>query len=132
VSTWILTLVHRRAVDLVRRQARFNTLPDQLAVMAPRAESAEDDVAVRETRREAQAALSTLSSAQREVLELAYWGGLSQSEIAAALGIPSGTVKSRTFTALARLREALGPTVGTGQPGRLTDYYSALSQRTTS
>jgi RNA polymerase sigma factor (sigma-70 family) len=132
VSTWILTLVHRRAVDLVRRQARFNTLPDQLEVMAPRAESAEDDVAVRETRREAQAALSTLSSAQREVLELAYWGGLSQSEIAAALGIPSGTVKSRTFTALARLREALGPTVGTGQPGRLTDYYSALSQRTTS
>jgi RNA polymerase sigma-70 factor, ECF subfamily len=117
VSTWILTLVHRRAVDLVRRQARFNALPDQLEVMAPPAESTEDDVALREARREAQAALSTLSRAEREVLELAYWGGLTQSEIAAALGIPSGTVKSRTFTALARLREALGPTVGTGRPG---------------
>lgn len=109
-STWILTLVHRRAVDHVRRQARFNALPDRLEVMARQtvAGSTDDDVALREARREAQAALATLTSAQREVLELAYWGGLTQSEIATALGIPSGTVKSRTFTALARLREALG------------------------
>jgi RNA polymerase sigma-70 factor (ECF subfamily) len=109
-STWILTLVHRRAVDLVRRQARFNALPDQLEAMAPQAVSAEstdDDVALREARSKVQAALATLSRAEREVLELAYWGGLAQSEIATALGIPSGTVKSRTFSALARLREAL-------------------------
>ncbi len=109
-STWILTLVHRRAVDLVRSQARFNALPDQLEVMAPQAvvaESADDDVALREARREVRAALATLSSAEREVLDLAYWGGLTQSEIATALGIPPGTVKSRTFNALARLREAL-------------------------
>ena len=102
--------MHRRAVDLVRRQSRFNALPDQLEVMAPQAvvsESAEDDVELREARREVQAALATLSSAEREVLDLAYWGGLTQSEIATALGIPSGTVKSRTFSALARLREAL-------------------------
>ena len=71
------------------------------------AESADDDVALREARREIQAALATLPSAEREVLDLAYWGGLSQSEIATALGIPSGTVKSRTFSALARLREVL-------------------------
>jgi RNA polymerase sigma factor (sigma-70 family) len=110
-STWILTLVHRRAVDVVRRQASFNTLPDRLDLMAPRAvdaESIDEDIALREVRREVQAALSTLSSGKREVLELAYWGGLTQSEIAAALGIPPGTVKSRTFTALARLGEALG------------------------
>jgi RNA polymerase sigma-70 factor (ECF subfamily) len=110
-STWILTLVHRRAVDVARRQASFNALPDRLEVIAPRAAlagSTDDDVALREVRREARAALSTLSRAEQEVLELAYWGGLSQSEIAAALGIPPGTVKSRTFTALARLREALG------------------------
>jgi RNA polymerase sigma factor (sigma-70 family) len=110
-SAWILTLVHRRAVDVVRRQASFKALPDRLEVMAPRAvdaESIDDEIALRKVRREVQAALSTLSSGEREVLELAYWGGLTQSEIAAALGIPPGTVKSRTFTALARLREALG------------------------
>jgi RNA polymerase sigma-70 factor, ECF subfamily len=109
-STWILTLVHRRAVDLVRRQARFNALPDQLEEVAAQAvvtESADDDVELREARREVQAALATLSTAEREVLDLAYWGGLTQSEIATALGIPPGTVKSRTFSALRRLRDAL-------------------------
>ncbi len=109
-STWILTLVHRRAVDLVRRQARFSELPEQLGVIAPQAvvaESADDDVVLREARGEVQAALATLSQAEREVLDLAYWGGLTQSEIATKLGIPSGTVKSRTFSALRRLREAL-------------------------
>ncbi len=109
-STWILTLVHRRAVDLVRRQSRFGALPDQLEAMAPQtvvAESVDDDVELREARRTVRAALATLSKAEREVLELAYWGGLTQSEIATALGIPYGTVKSRTFNALAHLREAL-------------------------
>ena len=110
VSTWILMLVHRRAVDVVRRQSRFNALPDQLEATAPQAvvsESAEDDVELREARHEVQAALATLPSAEREVLDLAYWGGLTQSEIATKLGIPSGTVKSRTFSGLARLRESL-------------------------
>jgi RNA polymerase sigma factor (sigma-70 family) len=109
-STWILMLVHRRAVDLVRKQASFNALPDQLEAVAPRAVSAEstdDDVALREARRKVQAALATLSRAEREVVDLAYWGGLTQSQIATRLGIPSGTVKSRTFSALKRLREAL-------------------------
>lgn len=109
-STWILMLVHRRAVDAVRRQSRFNALPDQLEVAAPEAvvaEGADDDAELRESRRDVQAALEALSAGEREVLDLAYWGGLTQSEIATALGIPPGTVKSRTFTALRRLREAL-------------------------
>ena len=109
-STWIFTLVHRRAVDVVRRQARFKALPDQLEVMAPQsvvAESVDDDVELREARRDVRAALATLSEVEREVLELAYWGGLTQSEIATSLGIPTGTVKSRTFNALSHLREAL-------------------------
>jgi ATP/maltotriose-dependent transcriptional regulator MalT len=79
-------------------------------VMAPQhalAESIDDDVVLRETRGEVQAALATLSRAEREVLGLAYWYGLTQSDIAAVLDIPCGTVKSRTFSALARLREAL-------------------------
>ena len=94
----------------MRRQSRFSALPDQLEAMAPKtfvAESVEDDVELREARRDVRAALATLSKAEREVLELAYWGGLTQSEIATALGIPSGTVKSRTFNALTHLREAL-------------------------
>ncbi len=109
-STWILTIVHRRAVDLVRSQAHFNTRPDQLEVTATQAvlaESVEDDVALREAQGKVRAALAKLSSAEREVLYLAYWFGLTQSQIASALGIPSGTVKSRTFSALARLRKAL-------------------------
>lgn len=108
-STWILTLVHRRAVDLVRRQHRFNALPVELKAATPEhaVESADGKVVLRN---EVQAALRTLSSAEREVLDLAYWGGLTQSEIATALGIPSGTVKSRTFNALAKLREALRET----------------------
>ena len=108
-STWILTLVHRRAVDLVRKQARFNALPDQLEGVAPQAvfTDSADDNALRDARREVHAALATLSSGEREVLGLAYWGGMTQSEIATALGIPPGTVKSRTFNALARLREEL-------------------------
>ena len=108
-STWILMLVHRRAVDFVRNQARFNALPDQLEGAAPPAvftESADDDVE-RASRREVQAALATLSRSEREVLDLAYWGGLTQSQIATKLGVPPGTVKSRTFSALGRLREAL-------------------------
>ena len=112
VSTWILTLVHRRAVDLVRRQNRFNALPVELAASEPQTsvEGADEGVELHATRSEVQAALRTLSHAEREVLDLAYWGGLTQSEIATALGIPSGTVKSRTFNALAKLRDALHQT----------------------
>ena len=123
-AAWILTLVHRRAVDLVRRQVHFNTLHDRLEVMGPHAAVAgsDDDVALREPRGELQSALSTLSRTEREVLGLAYWCGLTQSEIATALGIPCGTVKSRTFSALARLRKALSdqpdaPAVSPGPDG---------------
>jgi RNA polymerase sigma-70 factor (ECF subfamily) len=117
VATWILTLVHRRAVDRVRRQQRFNALPAELAAAAPptSVESAADHVALRS---EVQAALRTLSSAEREVLDLAYWGGLTQWQIATVLEIPLGTVKTRTFTALTKLRDALRPDSDDGPPIR--------------
>ena len=105
VSTWVLTITHRRAVDRVRKEVRLNESAGRLEAMTPRAERAVDDVERVDARREVQALLSTLSRLEREVIELAYWGGLTQSEIADHLGVPLGTVKSRTFTGLARLRE---------------------------
>jgi RNA polymerase sigma-70 factor (ECF subfamily) len=109
-STWILMLVHRRAVDIVRSHARFHAPSDRLEVLGAQMEdagSADHDIAMQEARPELRAALATLSSAEREVIGLAYWLGLTQSEIATVLDIPRGTVKSRTFSALARLRDAL-------------------------
>ena len=106
-STWILTLVHRRAVDLVRREdrRRADVLTDDLEP-APTG-SAEDDAWLRFERERVQAALRQLPDQQREALELAYYGGFSQSELAERLGLPVGTIKSRMFTGLARLRELL-------------------------
>jgi RNA polymerase sigma factor (sigma-70 family) len=106
-STWILTLVHRRAVDLVRREdrRRAETLGDDREPSP--ADSAEDDAWLRFERERVQAALRQLPDQQREALELAYYGGFTQSELAERLGQPVGTIKSRMFTGLARLRELL-------------------------
>jgi RNA polymerase sigma-70 factor (ECF subfamily) len=108
-STWILTIVHRRAVDHVRRSVRHGEIAERAARFeAPGVVVGVDEsAAIRESRRTVQRALATLPVAERRAVELAYWGGLSQSEIATQLGIPAGTVKSRTFTALAHLRSAL-------------------------
>jgi RNA polymerase sigma-70 factor (ECF subfamily) len=62
-----------------------------------------------EVRAVVRAALDSLTPEQREVIELAYYGGMSHSEIAAARGIPLGTVKTRTRLGLMRLREMLRP-----------------------
>src|SRR3954454_20385116 len=106
-STWLLTLVHRRAVDLVRREERRRA--DVLDESSPVAsgDSTDEAAEVRAERRRVQAALTRLSPDQREALELAYYGGLSQSQLAERLGLPLGTVKSRMFAALAALRDLL-------------------------
>jgi RNA polymerase sigma-70 factor, ECF subfamily len=106
-STWLLTLVHRRAVDLVRREnrRRADSLPEDADYAA--SGSAEEDAWLRFERERVQAALRQLPDQQREALELAYYGGFSQSELAERLGQPVGTIKSRMFTGLARLRELL-------------------------
>ena len=107
-STWILTLVHRRAVDLVRREERRRTEPlDDETRDATTSESAEDAAWLGFERERVQAALRQLPDAQREAIELAYYGGYSQSELAERLGMPLGTIKSRMFAGLARLRELL-------------------------
>jgi RNA polymerase sigma-70 factor (ECF subfamily) len=107
-STWILTLVHRRAVDLVRREERRQADPltdDSAAGIAP--EETDEAAWLRFERERVQAALKQLPDVQREALELAYYGGFSQSELADRLGVPLGTIKSRMFAGLARLRELL-------------------------
>ena len=106
-STWILTLVHRRAVDAVRREQRRRT--DSLEGSAePSVGGADEDAWLRLQRERVQSALRSLPDAQREALELAYYGGFSQSELAERLGQPLGTIKSRMFAGLSRMRELLG------------------------
>jgi RNA polymerase sigma-70 factor, ECF subfamily len=110
-STWVMTLVHRRAVDLVRREERRRAEPLEPAT-AETAEtgSVEDSALLRFERDRVQRALRQLPDAQREAIELAYYGGFTQSELAERLGQPLGTIKSRMFTGLARLRELLDET----------------------
>jgi RNA polymerase sigma factor (sigma-70 family) len=99
-STWILMIVHRRAVDIVRReQRRCADLLEEYEV----ADDATDETAFTRVRR----ALAQLAPAQRRLIELAYYGGLTQAEISVELDMPLGTIKSRTFTPLSRLRSLL-------------------------
>jgi len=109
--SWIMTLVHRRAVDIVRREQRRRSEPlDEPAVAAGSGPSAEDSAWLRLERERVQTALRQLPDQQRETLELAYYGGFTQPELADRLGRPLGTIKSQMFAALANLREILGPT----------------------
>jgi RNA polymerase sigma factor (sigma-70 family) len=106
-STWLLTIVHRRAVDLVRREERRRAEPIEAAGDRPGDGPAEDLVWLRYERERVQAALRQLPDQQREALELAYYGGFTQSELAERLGQPIGTIKSRMFSGLGRLRDLL-------------------------
>jgi RNA polymerase sigma-70 factor, ECF subfamily len=108
-STWILTLVHRRAVDVVRREQPRRAEPLDAAPQAS-VNLTEDEAWLRLQRTRVQEALRRLPDQQREALELAYYGGFTQSELADRLGEPLGTIKSRMFTGLARLRELLAET----------------------
>jgi RNA polymerase sigma factor (sigma-70 family) len=112
-STWILTLVHRRAVDLVRREERRRTEPLDDAP-EPVTGSAEDSAWLRLERERVQGALAQLPDQQREAIELAYYGGFTQAELAERLGQPLGTIKSRMFSGLSRLRELLDDGVKKG------------------
>src|SRR5258705_5857399 len=97
VKTWLLSIVHHRAVDAVRRRRPTVELPEREAVPPP-AMTLPDvwaEVAGNLDRDAIAVAMASLSDVQREAIELAYFGGLTQQEIAARTGTPLGTVKSR-------------------------------------
>ena len=107
-STWILTMTHHKAVDVVRRRERRKTAPlEDVAEPIDPAPTVEERAWLGATRAQVAAALRRLPDPHREVIELAYFAGYTQSELAERLAVPLGTVKSRTFAALRGLRQEL-------------------------
>ncbi len=120
-SAWLSMQARSCAIDRYRadsrRRAREITLTEEMEnEMAGSAESGPELSARRELHRAVHAALAGLSGPQRHVIEFAFYSGLSQSEIASALGEPLGTVKTRIRTAIRRLRAVLGPTLDQLRP----------------
>jgi len=116
-EAWILTITRSRAIDRVRSMRRRDrgVVPLEEPSRTQDGRIEESEVMESEARLTAHAALAGLPEAQRKVLELAYFEGLTQSEIAANLGQPLGTVKTRLRDGLKRLREFLGARAG-GRP----------------
>lgn len=110
VSTWLVLLARSRAIDRLRSRQVGERTAEASALETPRHESAAGVARVQEDerRRRVKAEMARLPPEQRRILALAYYGGLSQSEIADSEGLPLGTVKTRTLLALRKLRQALG------------------------
>ena len=111
VRSWTLGIVRNRAIDLLRsRSGRTPKLGfDDEAALEQRAsgDSTDEEALRRETAREIRGALGELPGEQSKVIELAYFGGFSQTEIAAMLGVPLGTVKGRMRLGLEKIRGQL-------------------------
>ena len=113
---WLTTIARSRALDRVRSSSQEQRRSEPLDVVSQHASDASADEATLAGEVQAQVykALALLSAEQREVIELAYYGGLSHSEIALELGQPLGTVKTRTRLGMIKLRETLKPLVAEG------------------
>lgn len=110
VKTWLLSIVHHRAIDATRRRRPTTELPEPEAGPTPEPLTMPDlwaEVAGRLDRQTVVSALEMLSDVQREALELGYFGGLTQQEIAERTGAPLGTVKSRMRLGLLSMRRTL-------------------------
>jgi len=110
VATYLLSMTHHRAVDVVRREEnlRRRRTSDEGLELAPDPKArVEDEVEASERRAEVRSALAELPAAQREVLLLAYFGGYTQREVAALVGVPLGTVKTRMAAGMRKMKEAL-------------------------
>lgn len=110
VTAWLVTLARSRAIDKVRSRAsrakKETAIPETYDAPSPGA-SPEQETEETQLRRRVLAALATLPPDQREVVELAFYSGLTHSELADRLGQPLGTVKTRIRAGMAKLREQL-------------------------
>ena len=108
---WLMTIARSRAIDRIRSSKHDQQKDplDAVAELSDREPSPEQATVDSERRQLVRAALDTLPTEQREVVELAYYSGLSHSEIASRLGQPLGTVKTRTRLAMIKLRDMLRP-----------------------
>jgi RNA polymerase sigma-70 factor (ECF subfamily) len=109
VRAWVLSAVHNRAIDAFRRESareRLNVADEGLAERLPDVVRTDVEVERRDDARRVREALQTLPGEQRQVIELAYFGGFSHTQIADMLGLPAGTVKGRMRLGLGKLRSA--------------------------
>ena len=110
VATYLLSMTHHRAVDVVRREEnlrRWRTSDERLELAPDPKARVEDEVEASERRTEVRAALKDLPEPQRQALLLAYFGGYTQREVAALVGVPLGTVKTRMAAGMRKMKEAL-------------------------
>jgi RNA polymerase sigma factor (sigma-70 family) len=110
VATYLLSMTHHRAVDVVRREEnlrRWRTSDEGLELEADPKVRVEDEVLTSERRAEVRSVLQELPAAQREALLLAYFGGYTQREVAALVGVPLGTVKTRMAAGMRKMKAAL-------------------------
>jgi RNA polymerase sigma-70 factor (ECF subfamily) len=106
--TWILSMVRNRSIDVLRARRRRPVMPLAEGVDPPDAADVPAQAASNIDAASARAALDSLPPEQKQVIELAYFGGLSHTEIAAQLAAPIGTVKGRIRLGLDHLRVAMG------------------------
>ena len=114
VRNWVLGVVHKRAIDAFRRgvvREGRNVSDEGLAEQLPAAERTEIEVARRDEASQVRGELGKLPAEQRQVIELAYFGGFTHTQIADMLGMPLGTVKGRMRLALEKMRDGLGEAV---------------------
>ncbi len=111
VRTWMLGIVRNRAIDALRSKAgrapKLDFDDDSILEHRPAAELTDTEALRRETAQEVRGALDELPGEQSKVIELAYFGGFSHSEIAGMLGVPLGTVKGRMRLGLEKIRGGL-------------------------
>ena len=105
VATWVFTIARNRKIDMLRRQKRPE--PEELSWGPEAAPDQADVVAMQQETEQLGEAIARLPEKQRLLIEKAYFGDLSHSEIAAETGLPLGTIKSRIRLALERLRHAM-------------------------